>query len=134
MSIRSRTALALGTAGAVGMTLLVPPTLAAADDDVERKGTCSNNSRWELELEKDDGRIEVEFEVTTKRAGQKWRVRILQNDTLTFKGTRVAKRDDDDRPDFEVEIDRRDRPGVDRFRARAVNTVTGEVCVGRARI
>jgi len=132
MGTMART-LAMAASGGVALSLLAAPP-AIADEEVERKGTCTNSSRWELELEKDDGRIEVEFEVTTRRAGQAWRVRGFQNGQRFVAVTKVAKRDDDDRPDFEVERDRPDRRGVDRFRFRAVNTVTGEVCVARARI
>jgi hypothetical protein len=132
--INRRATTALATAALTVMTALVPAGLAHADDEVERRGSCEGSSRWELDLEKDDGRIEVELEVTTRKAGQTWRVRMFQNDSQFFVGTRVARVDDDDRPDFEVERDRPDRPGTDRFRARAVNTVTGEVCVARASI
>lgn len=121
------------TIGAVSLTMLLPAGIAHADD-VERKGSCSKTSRWEFELDRDDGRIEVEYEVTARKAGEKWRARIWQNDNRIFKGTRVTRRDDDDRPDFEVELKRPDRKGTDRFRARAVNTVTGEVCKGSAKI
>ena len=129
-----RTLARYGAVAAVGMSFVLPPAVAQADDDVTRRGSCNGVSKWEFELEKDDGRIEVEYEVTTRREGHRWRVRIWHDGDRVFKGIRVARRDDDDRPDFEVELNRPDRRGTDRFKARAYNTKTGELCRGAAAI
>lgn len=132
MRAKAWTMTSLATAAAVGLTLVVPTTASAAE--VERRGQCTSTSTWKIELEREDGRIELDSEFNTRRAGQTWRVRVVHNGQLTYQGTRVARWDDDGRPDFEVDLRRRNQPGVDRMRVRAVNTATGEVCVARARI
>ena len=42
---------------------------------VEARGTCTNGAHWDLKAKHNDGRIELEFEVDTNRAGQVWAVR-----------------------------------------------------------
>jgi hypothetical protein len=116
---------------AAALALVVPAGIAAAGDrDVIRRGSCSDSSDWKLKLSPEDGRIEVEFEVDQNVSGDRWRVRIRHGDEVAFRGSRTTGGASGS---FEVEIVENDRSGVDRFRARAKNTSTGEVCVGRAR-
>jgi hypothetical protein len=108
---------------ALGALVGSAPVAAA---DREREGDCSARSDWELELEKDDGRIEFDLDIDTPRSGQRWAIVIKQNGGAFFENTR---RTDDD-GDIEIDRDRPDRSGTDRFSFRAVNRVTGEVCAG----
>jgi hypothetical protein len=120
--------------------LLLPAGSASASASVrggierERHGGCDPRGHWELSLDKENGRIEVDYEVTSRRAGQRWKVVLRHDGVKFFDGVRVTRRDDDDRPDFEVERRVNDRAGTDRFKARARNTVTGAVCRGKLSI
>jgi hypothetical protein len=101
-----------------------------AGADAERERDCSARSDWELSLDKDDGRIEFELDIDTPRSGQRWGIVIKQNGNVFFENTRRTDGDGD----IEIDRDRRDRSGTDRFSFRAVNRVTGEVCQGRLSI
>jgi hypothetical protein len=124
--IRAATAVAL-----VGAILGGPVAglALAKDGDVIRTGACSGRSDWKLKLSEEDGRIEVEFEVDQNVVGDVWRVRIRHDGDLVFVGRRTTKGPSGS---FEVRIVERNRAGDDVFRARAVNTETGETCAGRA--
>lgn len=101
----------------------------AASSDVERKGTCTGGSTWELELEREGRNIEVEFEVRQNRRGVRWVVVLTQN------GNRVGQRTGTTsgrRGTFTAKFITRNQPGVDRFVATA--TRSGERCVARAQI
>jgi hypothetical protein len=92
----------------------------------ERHGNCTRTSDWELELEKEHGRIEVKVDLDTNRSGRAWQVRLWHNGSLTTSVVRRTQRDGD----LEVERIRTDRRGTDTFRFRAVDRVNGEVCTG----
>jgi hypothetical protein len=86
-------------------------------------GTCTQQSSSKLKLSRDDGRIEVEFEVDQNRNGIPWKVTLRRN------GTRVASLTTKTRaPSGSFQIRRliADRPGTDRISARA--TRSGETC------
>jgi len=123
-----RAAAAIALAGAI-LGGPVAGLALAKDGDVIRTGACSGRSDWKLKLSDEDGRIEVEFEVDQNVVGDVWRVRIRHGDDLVFAGQRTTKAPSGS---FEVRIVERNRAGDDVFRARAVNTDTGETCVGRA--
>jgi hypothetical protein len=118
----------LGTAGSMALTSLavVAMPTAAAEVERERHGNCTRTSDWELELEKEHGRIEVKVDLDTNRSGRAWQVRLWHNGSLTTSVVRRTQRDGD----LEVERIRTDRRGTDTFRFRAVDRVNGEVCTG----
>ena len=111
--------LALSLAGAV--------PAHANEDDVIRRGNCSGSSDWKLKLSPEDGRIEVEYEVDSNRVGQSWKVKIVKNGNVIFRGTRTTKGASGS---FEVRRVTSNPPGSDTFRATA--THAGEVCRGAA--
>ena len=119
---------ALGIAATAGLAL--PGSASAADVEREKHGSCSSSSRWDLNLEKEFGVIEIDVDVDTPKAGQAWIVRLKHNGVLFDKVSRVSDREG------EIEVDRRrnNRPGEDRIKFRAVNQATGETCVGSLRI
>jgi len=119
--------LLLGTIGAA--TLSLPAGVAAKDGDIIRTGSCTNNSDWKLKLSREDGRIEVEFEVDSNRVGQSWNVRLKNDGNVFFTGTRVTKAPSGS---FEVRRLSTNGPGSDFIVGRAVNPKTGEVCRGTA--
>ncbi|MGH2539833.1 MAG: hypothetical protein ACRDGK_04885, partial [Actinomycetota bacterium] len=81
-------------------------------------------------LDREGSRIEVDYEVTSKRAGQRWKVKIKHDGVTIFDGSRVTRLDDDDRPDFEIDRSVKNNAGTDHFWAVARNSVTGAVCRG----
>ena len=71
-----------------GLALLAPLTPAIAGDDrVERSGSCSDGSRWDLKVKTDDGRLEVEGEVDSNQSGQHWRWKFRHNGSVSARGT-----------------------------------------------
>ncbi len=124
--MKKRIAFALVTA----FVLLVPAGIASAgQNDVIRRGSCSDSSDWKLKVSPEDGRLEVEFEVDQNVTGDRWRVRIRHDGDLVFRGTRTTRGASGS---FEVRIVENDTSGTDVFRAQARNLSTDEVCVGRA--
>ena len=118
---------------AVLLVSAIVPVLGAgaaqADDrDVVRHGSCSGSTDWKIEAGHDDGRIEVESEIDSNRAGQSWRWALRHDGKVAATGrSRTAGRSGS----FEVERTLRNTAGSDGFSFRAVNPATGEVCVAR---
>ena len=113
-------------AALVGGILAAPPAHAGGGDFTEEQGACSGSSTWLMKAKHDTGRIELEFEVQSNRAGQAWSVRITDNGVLVLSGNKVTNRLE------RFSADRRpaNRAGTDRFVGRAINAKTGEVCRG----
>jgi hypothetical protein len=127
---------AIVVAALVGVSLLVLAPAAHAgggggDGEVITRGSCSGQTDWKLKVKPDDGRLELEFEVDQNVNGQSWNVRIKQNGSRIFTGSRLTHA-----PSGSFELRRRpnDSAGTDRFVARATNPSTGETCVGRISI
>jgi hypothetical protein len=104
---------------------------SAKEGDVIRTRACSAGSDWKLKLSPDNGRIEVEFEVDQNVVGDVWRVRMLHDGDVFFRGRRATKGPSGS---FEVRQLVNDAGGTDRFVAKARNTSTDEVCRGTASI
>jgi hypothetical protein len=115
-------------AGMLALAALSVVTLPASAAGVkhETRGSCTRSSDWELELEREHGRIEVKVDVDTHRVGRAWRIRIWHDGVET---TNVV-RDTDRQGDIAVDRTRGDHRGTDWFRFRAVDLVNGEVCRG----
>jgi len=126
--MRTRTRLATA-ALATTLILAAAPAAQAGGPEVVRRGSCSAASDWKLSVEPDRGRIELEFEVESGVAGQRWNILIRQDGDRIFRGSRITRGLDGE---FEVERHPANTPGPDRFVARAKNPATGETCVGRA--
>ncbi len=118
----------IAVAGIVGL-LATAPVAMAKGNDVIRRGSCSSASDWKLKLSPDNGKIEIEFEVDSNRVGQTWQVRLLQNGTRIFSGTRVTQAPSGS---FTVRTVTANKAGTDTIRGRAVNAATGETCSGSA--
>lgn len=125
----TRTSLIVGLTVLTSL-MLVPPALADGYD-VERHGSCSGSSRWELDLDREHGRIEVDFEVKQGVVGDRWRVKLVHDGDVFFRDLRTTHGDDGS---FDVERRTNDAAGTDRFVGKAVNKSTGEVCRGTAAI
>ena len=112
----------MGTAGAAGAN---PSSARGGDDEVISVGSCSGGGHWKLKVKPDDGRLEVEGEVDSNVAGQRWRWTLRHNGSVTDRGwgTTTARSGS-----FEVERMLVDVPGTDALRFRAVRD--GRVCRG----
>ncbi len=132
--MQTRSALATTAALATAATLAVPAVAGAAPvrTDVEREsgGRCTASSFWDLNLEKEGGRIEIDLDIDTPAPGQRWKVTVNHNDRTVVNRTRATDREG------ELDLTRwvNDRSGRDRVTFRAVNRSTGETCRGSLRI
>jgi hypothetical protein len=121
-----------GTFLAVAALAAPSATLARGGSPaVIHTGSCSAATDWKLKLKKDDGRIEVEFEVDQNRNNRTWNVQLQQDGTTFWSGRAVTRAPSGS---FEVRRLATDRAGVHTFTGRATNPATHEVCVGSARI
>ncbi len=120
----------LGTVAVAGVmalsSLAVVAMPAAAATEREKRGQCTRTSDWELELEREHGRIEINLDVDTTRVNRQWRVRMKHDGKLFLN---VLRRTDADR-DIEIERHRTDTAGSDRIWFKAVDQVSGEICKG----
>jgi hypothetical protein len=117
----------VGLAAVLALSVAGAAPAGAKDGDVIRRGSCSGSTDWKLKLSPEDGRIEVEYEVDSNRVGQSWKVKIVKNGNVIFRGTRTTKGASGS---FEVRRVTSNPPGSDTFRATA--THAGEVCRGAA--
>ncbi len=123
----------LASAALMALTSMAVVAMPAAarhggDDgiDKEKRGACSGRGDWELELEKEEGRIDVEVDIHGHRAGRQWRVRIYHDGGQVTNVLRTTN----SRGRLSVDRTRPDTSGADAFRFRAVDQVSGEVCTG----
>ncbi|WP_322921621.1 hypothetical protein [Nocardioides renjunii] len=95
------------------------------DDRVIRTGSCTGGADWKLKVKTDDGRLEVEGEVDSNVAGQRWRWTLRHNGSVSDRGvgTTTARSGS-----FEVERKIVDLAGTDAVAFRAVRD--GQVCRG----
>jgi hypothetical protein len=110
----------------IGLVLLATGQAVAkdADNDVRVKGVCGGGTTSKLRLKSEDDGLEVRFEVDYSRAGVVWRVVLVHERRVAWKGSaRTA------RPygSFEVRRTLRDFPGADVVTARAWGP-SGVVC------
>ena len=108
--------------------LVAPSSLAKSGPRVIETGPCSASSDWKLKVKPEDGGLEVEYEVDQNVNGDRWRVVLRHNGDKFADVTRTTKPPSGS---FEVRRVVANRRGEDRFRARATNARTGEVCRGR---
>jgi hypothetical protein len=139
MSLRSRARLVAPSAAALALALAgTSPALARGGRDgggggrgrseVRVAGTCGKGASAKLKLKSRDGRIEAEFEVHHGRAGSTWRVTIVHERKVEYRGRRRiggASRS------FEVDRRMPDYSGADGVTARATGP-GGVVCVASA--
>ena len=122
----SRSLIPLTIALFAAALLAVPAASAKGGHDrgVTVRGTCTQQSSSKLKLSRDDGRIEVEFEVDQNRNGVPWKVTLRRNGIRVASLTAMTRA-----PSGSFEIRRliADRPGTDRISARATRG-SGEVC------
>jgi hypothetical protein len=105
----------------VGLVLLAAarPVTALAKDgrkEVRVAGICGSGATSNLRLRSDGGGIELRFEVDHSRVGVAWRVVLVQERRVAWKGTARTARPSGS---FEVERSLSDLPGADAVTATA---------------
>ncbi len=120
---------AMATAAVSCAALLAVPAAASAAPirmEVEREsdGRCSARSTWDLNLEKENGRIDIDVEIDSPTAGQRWTIKVTHEGRTVVNRTRTTDRDG------EVEVSKHvpNTRGKDKVTFRATNRTTGEVC------
>lgn len=112
--------------------LLVAGPVFAKDGDgrVERSGSCTGVSNWDLKAKPDDGRLEVEFEVDQNKNGVRWHVVLKRNGNKVREGNRVTQA-----PSGSFEFEKRigNPAGADKIVGIATRE-NGERCRGSLRI
>lgn len=128
LATRSVSAAAIAVALTVPLLAAAGPA-AARGHGVTNHGSCSRHGTFKLTAKHDDRAIEIEYEVDTNRAGQRFTVRLTDN------GAVIAKRSATTggrSGSFTVSKRTADRAGADTVRARAVSG--RNVCGGRVRL
>jgi hypothetical protein len=110
----------------LALAMPLAATALANGAEVDKHGTCTMGSRWELDAEDEGTNLEVDFEIDTTTAGQSWRIVLRHDGVVFFKQIRTTE------SDGEVGVERlvKDHSGSDRIAARGVNLKTDEVCRG----
>jgi len=126
MNVRRTAAALTVTAAAISGLSLMAPTADAKGHvtPTVRSGHCGTVS-WKLKAKPDDGRLEVEYQLDSNRAGQVWAVRITDNRHQVFAAKRTTKAPSGS---FSVNIRPRNRVGHDHLVATATrgkSTCTG---------
>jgi hypothetical protein len=76
-------ALALGAA---------PPAAAHGDDEARVEAACGRGAAAQMRLKADDGRIRVEFELDSRRGRERWRVTLVHERRVEWRGTARTRR------------------------------------------
>jgi hypothetical protein len=125
----SPTQISLAAIAAVALT----PAAASArhgggDNGVRVAGSCGSGATSKLKLKNDDGVIEVEFEVDQNRAGKRWRLTLVRDGNVVYRGHRTTTA-----PSGSFSLERRIRnlAGADRITARGVGP-GGVTCTAAA--
>jgi len=102
----------------------------AKSGDVVNSGACSGSAHWKLKVGPDNGRLEVEGEVDSNRAGQHWTWRIRHNGVVAARGARDTAGASGS---FTVRRILPNLAGTDTVVFRARRPATGQVCRGVVR-
>lgn len=126
----------LTTAAAITVTLTAPllaaaatPAFASGGSSVSSSGTCTNGGHFKLKAKHDDGRIEMEYQVDSNRAGQVWAVRITDNGKVV-----VSRHATTTGPSGSFSIRKviANMPGLDKIHAHA--TFRNHTCGGTVKL
>ena len=98
---------------------------ASGGGAVRVNGSCTGSSTIKLKAKARDAALETEFEVDSNRNGQTWNVRLDQNGTTVFSGSRTTGPPSGS---FGVSRILTDNAGTDRLVAVATNARSGERC------
>ena len=105
------------------------PAFAKAGD-VRTSGACQGVATWKMKASPENGRIEVESEVDSNRAGQNWNWTLFHNGSVASRGTATTAGPSGS---FEVRRVLANRAGTDTFRFYARRPGTQQICNGTVR-
>lgn len=112
-----------------GAALAVAPLASAKDGDgVRVRGVCTQSSTAKLKLSRENGRIEVEFEVDQNRNRVPWKVTLRRNGLLVVSTTATTHT-----PSGSFSL-RRVISGAQGTVVAVATRSSGERCTARARI
>ncbi len=109
----------LALAAAVLSLVAARPLVAEAKDgdgQVRVVGVCGRNVTSELAVKSDDGNLELRFKLRHGRSGAAWRVVLVQERRIAWKGSAKATGSSGS---FEVRRTLSDLPGADAITVRA---------------
>ncbi|QKE83651.1 hypothetical protein [Arthrobacter sp. NEB 688] len=115
---QSLTRVAATAAVAAALVAGAAPATFAKSPVSQASGTCSQGATWKLKAKADNGRVEVELEVDSNRAGQTWAWTLRDNGTKVGSGSAVTVA-----PSGSFSVDRRitNRAGTDTITAVATH-------------
>ena len=122
----TRTAAVVATGLVACAPLLATAPAHAKDGRVTASGSCGGPT-WKLQAQPDDGRVQIEFELDSNVVGQTWAVKIADNGTSVFSGSRRTTAPSGS---FSVEVRTANRTGNDVITAgatRGAKTCSGAV-------
>jgi hypothetical protein len=130
--MKTRTAIAALTLSTLALPLaaMAPATASHGGGGagaVRTHGGCGGPAVWKLKAKPDNGKIQLEAEVDSNRAGQVWNWTIKHNGTVSAKGSSTTHA-----PSGSFTVNRRmaNKAGTDNFVFRAERRATGAVCRG----
>lgn len=126
---RTLSGTALAAALTVPLLWAAGPAAASSGSGVTHRGSCSQHGTFKLSAKHDDSVIEIEYEVDTNVAGQRFQVRLTDNGQVIAK--RVATTAGRS-GSFTIHKRTADRAGADTIRAHAVSG--RNVCGGHVRV
>ena len=129
MSIRAKAVAATTVAGGmlIGSTMIAAP--AHADISRSDEGMCRSGALYDLEVERDDGMLEIDFDVDRARPGEVYRATVKVNKKRVWRAN--LRTDSDGDVWFTRMV--RDRKGPDRITVRLVSN-NGDVCRAKVRV
>jgi hypothetical protein len=109
--------ISLAAIAAVALTPAAASARHGGDNAVRVAGSCGSGATSKLKLKNDDSGIEVEFEVDQNRVGKRWRVTLVRDGRVVYRGSRTTTA-----PSGSFSLNRRIRnlAGADRITARGV--------------
>ncbi len=119
---------AIALSAAVLLTTGSPAHAKAGE--VRTSGACQGAAHWKLKASPEDGRIEVEGEIDSNKAGQTWNWSLTHDGTAAGSGTRKTAGASGS---FEVRRVTGNRSGTDMFVFRAQRPGTQQICRGTIR-
>jgi len=123
------------TTAAITVALTAPlvatatPSFASGGGGVSASGACTNGGHFKLKAKHDDGKIEMEYQVDSNRAGQVWRVRITDNGAVVVSRHATTT---DRSGSFTIQKKIANRPGQDSIHAHA--TFKNHTCGGAVKL
>ena len=120
--IRKTTA-AIGVTALLAVPLATTALTASPASAVDKTGTCGG-ARYELSVDRDNGRFEVEADIDNARAGSKWRITLRHDGKRFYNQVRTADREGD----ISVDRHRPNTAGKDVFKLRVKRVGGGAAC------